>query len=325
MKRNQENNPRYPHYWIKFGLSQEEAEEKANYKRRSGSHRCIEYWLERGFSEEEGRERISQTQSKCRAQKTDYTPTPETIEKQRQSLLKRNQIEIWIQEYGEQLGIKKFEEFKQKQSENGTKAHYERLARNPNTYIETSVRRVEYWIAKGLNEFEAALMVSKHQSRGLKFYVKKYGEAEGTKKWEEKNQKWYDSFYNSDNNLEEINKKRKDNAHVGYYNKDSIDSIPFLNFYLLTFTDLDGTIFIKYGLTKQNKISKRWKVHLNYKVTYFEKFDAYSAVLLEELFHKKFKKTYNPQIIKTTECFEHSEENYNQAISLIEDFKNAKY
>jgi hypothetical protein len=323
--RNNENNPRYSTYWINQGFSPEEAENKAKYKRRSGSRRCIEYWLEQGYSEAEGRERIRSLQSKSASQQVGNVRGEETLQKQRESILRRNQIETWIDEYGEELGTEKFLEFKQKQVATAKKANSARVKNNPNTFIETSVRRVEYGIDKGYSEQDAIIMVSKHQSRGLDFYVSKYGETEGLKRWTDRNKKWYSSFYESGKDLDEINQKRKDKAHVGYYTQKSHPKIPELNFYLLRFIDKDGVYFIKYGLTKQKSISKRWKVYLGYKVEFFESFESALAIEIENAFNVRFKKSYTPKLIKTTECFRYSDKDYKTAITIIEDFKNGKY
>jgi hypothetical protein len=165
-------------------------------------------------------------------------------------------------------------------------------------------------------------MVSKSQSRGIDFYIKKYGFDDGTKKWKERNEKWFNSFYNSGKDLQAVNEKRKLNSHVGYYTEETICNIDELYFYMILLQDKNCTFIIKYGLTKQDVISKRWSVSLNYKVVIFKKMDAKIALQIEQKFHKHFKSSYVPSIIKTTECFQYTDVNLNTAIKIIEDFEN---
>jgi hypothetical protein len=136
------------------------------------------------------------------------------------------------------------------------------------------------------------------------------------------NKNWYNSFYNTDNNLEEINEKRKLNCHVGYYTEKTVKNIDKLNFYLISLIDKNNTAIIKYGLTKQKNISKRWRVSLNYNLIIFKELDSKLAVELENEFHKIFKNSYKPQVIKTTECFQFTDNNLKKAHELIEGFSN---
>ena len=66
-------------------------------------------------------------------------------------------------------------------------------------------------------------------------------------------------------------------------------------------------------------------MHLDYEVKLFEQFNSDLALKMEQVFHDNFKKSYRPEVIKTTECFVNSADNYNKAITIIEDFKNGKY
>jgi hypothetical protein len=123
------------------------------------------------------------------------------------SQAKVHKIDYWIEKYGEEVGIQKFLDFKNKKIETGKSSKYFRLNKNPNTYIEGSIRRPEYWIKKGYSEDESKLIVSKHQSRGINFYIEKYGNEIGKQKWKERNDKWFKSFYKIGKNLNEINEK----------------------------------------------------------------------------------------------------------------------
>jgi len=321
-KRNNDNNPKYPTYWINQGFNEEIANEKAMYERKCSTTRCPEYWMKRGYSYEEAIEKVSELQSSYAKKNKGIKKTPEHKEKIKEFFQYLNTVNYWIDKYGDEIGKLKYDEYCENQKKNASLGNKKRLENNPNTFIESSIRRPEYWIKQGYSEEEAKLMVSKTQSRGLDFYINKYGEEEGLKRWKLRNEKWYDSFYNGENDLDEINEKRKLNCHVGYYTQKTIENIPTLNFYLISLIDKNNTTIVKYGLTKQTNIAKRWKVSLNYNLIMFKELDSRLAIELENEFHAKFKNSYKPQIIKTTECFEYTDDNLKDAYILIENFLN---
>jgi hypothetical protein len=319
MRGNGQNDPRSPIYWKLQNFSEEEAILKAKEKCRESSPRCKEFWIKKGFSEEEAKFKVGDFQNRGSAN-TGSKRTEEQKLKMRETQMKIKTIEYWTDKYGKELGIEKYNKWKLGQVENGKRCLSERKKKNPNTFIENSVRRKEYWIKKGYSEQEAKMMVSKQQSRGVDFYIKKYGIEDGCKRWEERNEKWYNSFYNSGNDLTEINEKRKLNCHVGYYCEETIKNIKTLNFYMIILKDTSETRIIKYGLTKQDNISKRWKICLDYNIFFFEEMDSRIALDLEMSFHKKFKNSYKPSIIKTTECFEYNADNLNCAVQILSEF-----
>lgn len=59
-KRNNDNNPKYPIYWIKQGFDEEIANEKAMYYRKASNVRCIEYWIKKGYSKEDAIKKVSE-------------------------------------------------------------------------------------------------------------------------------------------------------------------------------------------------------------------------------------------------------------------------
>jgi hypothetical protein len=314
------NDPRRPLYWILLGFSEDEAFQKSKLERRKCSPRCIEYWLRKGFTEDESLVKIKEIQNNGKSNKG-LKRTEEQKQRMKISQSKLQTLDYWIEKYGEELGTEKFLEFKNKKIENGKSSKNIRLSKNPNTYIESSIRRPEYWMKQGYSEEESKLIVSKTQSRGIDFYIKKYGEELGLKKWKDKNDKWFKSFYKSGKNLIEINEKRKLNSHVGYYTEETISDIDFLNFYMIVLED-DGNMMIKYGLTKHDVITKRWSISLKYNLLLFKKMKSIDAVRLENKFHLYFKNSYSPTVIKTTECFEYNDKNLKTSLKILEEFKN---
>jgi hypothetical protein len=315
------NDPRRPLYWKLLGFSEEESMSKAKLECKKCSPRCVEYWIKRGFSENEAIQQIKIIQNNGE-KNIGSKRTKEQKINMKNSQKSINSLEHWTEKYGEDIGTYKFEQFKKNRSKNGKLGINARLSINPNTFIDGSIRRPEYWINQGYSEEESKIMVSKSQSRGIDFYIKKYGNEIGKEKWKERNNKWVKSFYNSGKDLTEINHKRKLNSHVGYYNENTIAVIDNLNFYMIVLVDNDDTMIIKYGLTKQDTIAKRWSVSLNYNLLLFNKMKSLNAVKLENEFHKHFKNSYTPSMIKTTECFEYTEDNLNKALEILEEFEN---
>lgn len=314
------NDPRRPLYWILLGFSEDDAIEKSKLERRKCSPRCVEYWLKRGLNEEDAKIKIKEIQNNGKFN-IGSKRTEEQRKNMSQSQIEINTLEHWIQKYGNELGPEKFLEFKNKKIENGRSSKQSRLSKNPNTYIEGSIRRPEYWIKLGYTEEEAKILVSKSQSRGIDFYIQKYGKEIGIEKWKSRNNKWFKSFYKSNKDLNEINKKRKLNSHVGYYTEETIVGIDYLNFYMIVLED-NGNMIVKYGLTKYDTISKRWGVSLNYNLLLFKKMKSSDALKLENKFHSYFKHSYTPSIIKTTECFEYNDNNVATMLKLLEEFEN---
>ena len=61
---------------------------------------------------------------------------------------------------------------------------------------------------------------------------------------------------------------------------------------------------------------------LNYNLFLFKTMDAIEAVELEGKFHLHFRNSYNPSIIRTTECFEYTDKNLNKTLEILEEYKN---
>lgn len=314
------NDPRRPLYWILLGFSEDEAFEKSKIERRKCSPRCVEYWLRKGFSEEDAKIKIKEIQNNGKSN-IGSKRTEEQKKNMKLSQIKINTLDYWIEKYGKDLGNKKFIEFKNKQIENGKNSKSFRMNKNPNTYVEGSIRRPEYWMKLGYSEEESKILVSKSQSRGIDFYIKKYGEEDGILRWKDKNDRWIKSFYNSGKDLNKINEKRKLNSHVGYYTEETISNIDYLNFYMIVLEDNTNTI-IKYGLTKYDTIAKRWSISLNYNLLLFKKMKSIEALNLENKFNSYFKHSYKPEVIKTTECFEYNDENLKTTLKILKEFKN---
>lgn len=277
---------------------------------------CVEYWLLRGYTEEQAKLEISKRQSRGR----DHFKTQEDYERYRDNLkksknteeFKKNQSIIlkkafteqhWIDKLGEEEGKKKYLSLMEK-----SKKTLEKYRTNQTIEDRKQINRlcVSHWISKGFTEEEAIEKIKLLQSRGKKFFVEKYGEELGLEKWKQRTKKWKNSF--DKNDIDIINQKRKDNAHVGVYNENLIKEkdLKFLNFYLLRFK-FDNEEFLKFGLTKQENISKRWgsKKKNYYDILIFKEMNALEAFKLEQKIKNDLKQhKFVSQNIKTTEALD---------------------
>lgn len=289
-------------------MSKRKYERKKPFDRRA-SWRCIEYWTGKGYSEEDARKQISEKQRSINNKKKNHSHSPETKRKISKALKRVFTDEWFKQKYGHRAEEER-RLYKERQRNRAIKA-LKTKKKNGFNFRKSSIRCVEYWLAKGYSEEEARFNVSLSQSRSLGFYIKKYPLDEALRRWKKKNDSWFRSMFTekTPEELSRINEKRKMNAHVGYYTEKTIKRFDNLYFYAFVFIDEDGTKAIKYGLTKQNHLYKRWSPHLVSNVLFFEKLPPEIALKIEQDLNKKFKRSYQPNVIQTTECLIFNDEN----------------
>lgn len=286
---------------------------------RRNSVRCKEYWMSRyNYTEEEAKAKISSLQSRGKEwfeskgknwddhiQKLkDSKNTKEFKEAQSKRMKATATLEYWVEKLGDVEGKKKYEKLKSSRSENGKRAIQSRVDKGMTR--QATQRCVEYWLVRGYTEEEAKNKVSEFQSRGLEFFIDKYGKEEGTIRYNNRNKKWRESFI-SNNDMDEVNRKRSINGHCGYYTEKVIRSnnIEKLNFYVLSMIDDNDIEFIKFGLTKYEDIHSRWKRSLKYETLIFTEMDAIKALALENqikrtIYDKDLQ--YMPSKIRTKEA-----------------------
>lgn len=113
--------------------------------------------------------------------------------------------------YGESLGMEKYISLNSKKTKSfpNTKQHWinselsndeinfqihniqKQRAENHDNYFPS---QTQFWIRKGFTEEEALLKVSEHQSRGLSFFINKYGENDGVIKHKQRNNQWVNTL-----------------------------------------------------------------------------------------------------------------------------------
>jgi len=214
-------------YWIERGLSEEESKRKIKEMKPS----LIEYWLSRGFSVEDS--------------------------KLKTELHLMNTQRSFVTKYGEEEGIKLYNEKKNEQG----KLH--------------SPRSVEYWMSKGFLLEESKNKVSEYQNKfSLSKCIEKYGEEEGKKIFTQRQNKWQESlrkngnmkmgyskisqelFYNI---LETYNVEYKDKIKFATHNGEFKLDNPNGGVYIYDFIDVINKKIIEYNGDMYHANPKKYK------------------------------------------------------------------
>lgn len=97
-----------------------------------------------------------------------------------------------------------------KKKSNDLKASLKRKDMSTEEIMKSSVRRKEYWIERGYTEDEAKLKVSEVQSTFSKEKcILKYGDKEGIKVWEDRQEKWQNTLKSKDSSvIDDINSRK---------------------------------------------------------------------------------------------------------------------
>lgn len=207
-------------YWTSRGWDEETAKIKRTptIKNVEDSPMNINFWLKRGFSLEESEYKIK-------------------------SQRKMNK-EYWLDRgFSMEESITKSNEFQK----NNNKIFTEKLKNDLNfrkSFLIKTNTTLDYWMNKGLSEEESISKLSERQSTfSMEKCISKYGDTEGRRIWEERQEKWQKSLkeseYNGSDNKDsrsiDFFKKRYGDDWIIYY----IDKTTFKNKeeikYLITF------------------------------------------------------------------------------------------
>ena len=165
-----------------------------NLKKRN--HLCVEYWTKKGFSEEEAKKKISEKQREYAKKHTkSIAPTKQQMitkvgeENANKFYRERSHlcIEYWLKRgYTEEYGKNKIAEIQRKNN---------LLVKN-----HISDKTISFWVNKGYTEEDAKKIISELQRTFTKEKcIEKYGEIEGLKRWEERQNKWQKTLHESQN------------------------------------------------------------------------------------------------------------------------------
>jgi G:T-mismatch repair DNA endonuclease (very short patch repair protein) len=211
------------HYWTVRGWTKEEAKEKVKEeknRRKKPKYRSFqkEFWINKGFSEKDAINKvknIQQKNSKKFHEKRKKNPgqynqsSPMTIEfwikkgfSKKEAISKINSQrklnkEYWIKRgFTEKESIIKISEFQKENKEKYNK----RKKENPEKYKDILPTQLGYWLKKTKNNInEAKKLLKEHQTTfSLEICVEKYGEIEGLRIWEKRQQLWKDKVFNKD-------------------------------------------------------------------------------------------------------------------------------
>ncbi len=201
----------------------EEYAQKLQADKRKKNPLCVEYWMNKGYSEEESKEKIVQRQKystkfvKKRGVCDKKTMANKIGEENIELFFRKKSrycIEYWTSRgYSEEDGKKKISELQSK---------YSKIANGDIEKVkQRSWRCPEYWVrVSGCTIEEARDIISEKQVFFSKEKcIEKYGEKEGLKRWEERQEKWQNTLHNSEK------------LHVGFskISQDLFDKI--LSFY----------------------------------------------------------------------------------------------
>ena len=118
--------------------------------------------------------------------------------------------------------------------------------------------KIEYYLAQGYTHGESEELLSERQTTfSLNKCTERYGEAEGTKIWKERQDKWQDTLNNkSKEEIEEINRKKSASFSYKALWNDEYKKIKGI-FYLIEI----GEGLIKIGITSRT-VKKRYGCHV---------------------------------------------------------------
>lgn len=177
----------YKEYWMAQGYSEEESVNKAIQYNRSNNRQCVEYY-EKRFPEHSHDEHLKMIQE-----------------------FKKHYAEIWPDNSGVNNPNHKSKttlqerksrspyciEFYEKRFPGKTKNEYEQMVRDAQIQAKSKITpdkhstRIEYWLAKGMTEEEAKYALKQRQTTfTLNGCIKKYGEEEGRKRYNDRQVKW---------------------------------------------------------------------------------------------------------------------------------------
>lgn len=218
---------------------------KNNVKIPKDSPYSVKYWLERGLTEKESKEHIKTLRpvNKEYWLKKGYSEEESILQIEGQKLVS---LRGCIARFGEEEGIKVWNDREEKRSEAGKKGS----------------AGLEYWLNKGYSLEEAKVKRSERQTTFSKdICIEKYGEEEGLKRFTKRQNEWQKSLYRNGNLksgyskisqelflkiLKEYtpleNGKLNFALHNGEYTLSNNNS-----FFRLDFTDLNNNKIIEYN------------------------------------------------------------------------------
>jgi len=202
---------------------------------RSRSKFSVDSWIKKGYSKEEAKKEISNMQSgfsnkvknRFIASKENFRNLGYTEDEIREICLTPTQVEFWIKK-----GFSKdCAEYKIKEHQkNSSKEFAKKRSENPELYSAVTHTQIGYWLNKGFSEEEARVKLSERQKTfSLDICIEKYGEEEGVKVFNERQNKWNKSLNEGGNLKIGYSKCSQDlfNSLINNYLIHEIDDVLF--------------------------------------------------------------------------------------------------
>lgn len=159
-----------PEYWVRTGLTLQEARQKADDYRFGNTARRPEYWIKQGMSVEEAKAKVSQHQSAHSPKTIGYWTAQGLTEEQ--AISKVSEVQTSAAEVAKQKwrdGL------------------IDKATRNTN---------LEYWIKKANGDKSQAtkLLRERQSTFSLEKCISTHGELRGTQIWEQRQEKWQNTM-----------------------------------------------------------------------------------------------------------------------------------
>jgi hypothetical protein len=195
-------------YWVERGWNKENALielDKRNKEVKQRNPLCEEYWVKNGLSSDDAKNKIFDVQSKnSKLVKNRFICSKENLKKNGFSDIEIKNItstpitELYWVNKGYSIDDAKFK-ISELQKENSKKLVLLKK-NNPNHYSATTQTQLGYWLNKGYSTNESKLKLSERQKTFSKeICVEKYGEEIGLLKFTERQNKWSKSLSTNGN------------------------------------------------------------------------------------------------------------------------------
>jgi hypothetical protein len=171
-------------YWLDRGWSIEETKKLKSSKYGTCS---LDYYKSKGYTEEKSKS-LLQERTKLISDQANQTKKEKSERDPNFSKMGGYGIDKWLLlGYSEKEAKQKYKDAKSSRFEKIQEFHKE----NPNFYRGKRKGQIEYWTSKGFSEEEAKDLIKESQSTfTLQKCIEKYGNIEGRKRFEERQNKW---------------------------------------------------------------------------------------------------------------------------------------
>lgn len=182
---------------------------------------------------------------------------------------------------------------------------------NPELYIGLYPTSIEYWLKRGYSEEESRRLLSEHQSTfSLKICIGKYGEVEGTRVFNERQEKWQNTINSKPQEEKDDMNRRKSSGINRFHDRNMPGKLYYIRFYNheIEFWKIGITVKEVIGERFENEELFKQKYNLEYEILNIKEFDTIQqAYDIEQGILRKFNNlrvTIDYNNFRTTEAFD---------------------